>query len=58
MANLRDLMLSGDALEMEGRYESALRDHNECEERIGRDFRESEQRAIFDWEVDVPEFDW
>ena len=58
MANVRDLMMPGDALEMEGRYEMALRDHNEYEERIGQGFREAERRAIFDWEVDVPEFDW
>lgn len=55
MANLRDLMTSEDALEMEERYEAAIRDRNEYEDEIGQGFREAEQRAIFDWEGDLPE---
>lgn len=55
MSNIRDLMTPEDALEMEDRYERAIQDRNEYEEELGAGFREAEQRAIFDWEGDLPE---
>jgi hypothetical protein len=48
-------MTPEDALEMEARYDQALQDRNEYEEELGASFREAEQRAIFDWEGDLPE---
>lgn len=53
--NIRDLMTPADALEMEDRYDAAIRERNEYEEELGASFREAEQRAIFDWEGDLPE---
>lgn len=55
MANLRDLMTPEDALEMEGRFDEAIREREEHEEIVGAGFREAQHRAVFDWEFDLPE---
>lgn len=55
LRGIYDLLTPEDAAEMQSRFEQAIRDRNEYEEEIGQSFREAEERAIFDWEGDLPE---
>ena len=55
MAKIHDLMTSDDALEVALLFAEALQEHKDKEDRIGRSFAEAEHRAIFDWEVDLPD---
>lgn len=55
LVSIYDLLTPADAAEMQDRFEEAIRDRNEYEEEIGQSFREAEERAIFDWEGDLPE---
>ena len=54
MKNIRDLMTAEDALEIEGRFDEVIREHNEYEEDLYDSFRDTQYRAIFDWDLDLP----
>ena len=50
MANIRDLMIPEDAMEMEERYAEVLREYND-----ENDYILTNPSGLIDWEVDYPE---
>jgi len=55
LTNIRDLMSADDAMDLEDRFDRAIREHNEYEAEIDAIYLGLTRGEPFDWERDLPE---